>query len=146
MEFINFDSVDLAGYLHQIPDATQNSLPFGLIRVDLKGKILEYNMAEGEMMGVDPGWAIGKNFFDDVASCTKPEAFYGRFAEGVKKGFLNTVFEYTFHHRGVATGVKVTMVTMPDHQGQKTVVIMIKRTSKPQIVDAFLPPALPSAG
>jgi photoactive yellow protein len=137
MEFISFDGVNLADYLSDIPDPVKNTLPFGLIRVDLTGTILEYNMAEGELMGVDPAWAIGKNFFDDVATCTKPEAFYGRFAEGVKKGFLNTVFGYNFNHRGVATSVKVTMVTMPDHQGRKTVMIMIKRANKPLIVDAL---------
>jgi photoactive yellow protein len=140
MEFINFDSVNLADQLSQIPDSVKNGLPFGLIKVDFSGTILEYNMAEGDLMGIDPDWAIGKNFFEDVATCTKPEAFYGRFAEGVKKGFLNVVFDYLFNHRGVATSVKVAMVTMPDYRGQKVVAIMIKRTQKPFIVDALSPP------
>lgn len=137
MEFVKFNNVNLAEQLSQIPDSARNGLPFGLIKVDLVGTILEYNMAEGDLMGVDPNWAIGKNFFNDVATCTKPEAFYGRFSEGVKKGFLNTVFDYIFNHRGVATSVKVTMITMPDHRGQKIVMIMIKRTNKPVIADAF---------
>jgi photoactive yellow protein len=145
MEFINFDSVNLAEKLSQIPDSVKNGLPFGLIKVDLVGTILEYNMAEGDLMGVDPNWAIGKNFFEDVATCTKPEAFYGRFAEGVKKGFLNAVFDYTFNHRGVATMVKVHMVTMPDYRGKKVVMIMIKRTNKPLIVDAFAQSTSPVA-
>lgn len=137
MEFINFDGTDLSEFLSNIPDESLYSLPFGLIRLDLKGTVLQYNMAEGEVMDIDPEWAIGKNFFDTVATCTKPDAFYGRFKEGVEKGFLNTVFDYTFNHRGVTTSVKVTMVTMPDHTGKKSVMVMIKRSNKPVIDDAL---------
>lgn len=137
MEFIKFDDVNLADYLQSIPEPDGNRFSFGFIRVDWVGTILEYNMAESEIMGVDPNWAIGKNFFNDVATCTKPEAFYGLFAEGVRVGFLNVVFDYTFVHRGTASSVKVHMVSMPDHTGRRTVVIMIKRTSKPHVVDAF---------
>ena len=137
MEFIKFDDVNLADYLQAIPEPEKNRLPFGLIRVDWDGTILEYNMAEAELMGVDRDWAIGKNFFNDVATCTKPEAFYGKFAQGVREGFLNVVFDYVFVHKGVSTSVKVNMVTMPDHIGRRTVMIMIKRSNKPQIVDAF---------
>lgn len=141
MEFIKFDSTNLAEFLSTIPDESKNGLPFGLIKLDLKGTVLEYNMAESEMMDVDPSWAIGKNFFDDVATCTKPKEFYGRFKEGVESGFLNTVFDYVFNHRGVATVVKVTMVTMPDHLGKKSVMVMIKRSDKPHIEDAIAQPA-----
>ena len=141
MEFIKFDSTNLAEFLSSIPDGSTNALPFGLIKLDLKGIVLEYNMAESEMMGTDRSWAIGKNFFDEVATCTKPKEFYGRFKEGVERGFLNTVFDYTFNHRGVATIVKVTMITMPDHLGKKSVMVMIKRGEKPLIEDAIALPA-----
>lgn len=141
MEFINFDGIDLAALVPQIPRSVKDKLPFGLIRLDLAGTVLEYNMTEGEMMGVDPNWAIGKNFFKEVATCTKPDAFYGRFVEGVKKGFLNTVFDYTFNHQGVTTSVKVTMITLPDHLGRKSVMVMVKRANKPLIADAIAQPA-----
>ena len=67
MEYINFEGVNLAELLPRIPDAAKDALPFGMVKLDLTGKILEYNMAEGDLTGVDPKWAIGKNFFDDVA-------------------------------------------------------------------------------
>lgn len=141
MEFIDFEGTNLAEFLSTIPDESVNALPFGLIRLDFQGNVLQYNMAEGELMDVDPSWAIGKNFFDVVATCTKPDAFYGRFKEGVEKGFLNTVFNYTFNHKGVATIVKVTMVTMPDHVGNQSVMVMIKRGNRPVIEDAMELPA-----
>ena len=140
MEHISFEGVNLAELLPRIPDSIKDGLPFGLVKLDLVGTILEYNMAEGDLTGVDPKWAIGKNFFDDVALCTKTQAFYGRFLEGVKKGFLNAVFDYTFDHREVATQVKVHMVTIPNHLGQKNVMILVKRANKPLIQNAFAEP------
>jgi photoactive yellow protein len=140
MEHISFEGVNLAELLPRIPDSVKDGLPFGLVKLDLTGTILEYNMAEGELTGVDPKWAIGKNFFDDVALCTKTQAFYGRFVEGVKKGFLNVVFDYTFDHRAEATRVKVHMVTIPNHLGQKNVMILVKRSDKPLVVDAAAEP------
>lgn len=119
MENINFEGVNLAELLPRIPESVKNGLPFGIVKMDLTGKILAYNMAEGELNGVNPNWAIGKNFFDDVALCTKTQAFYGRFVEGVKKGFLNVVFEYVFDHLQEATKVKIHMFTMPDGSGKK---------------------------
>lgn len=137
MENINFEGVNLAELLPRIPESVKNGLPFGIVKMDLTGKILAYNMAEGELNGVNPNWAIGKNFFDDVALCTKTQAFYGRFVEGVKKGFLNVVFEYVFDHLQEATKVKIHMFTMPDGSGKKTVMLLIKRASKPLIIDAI---------
>jgi photoactive yellow protein len=136
MEHISFEGVDLSELLPRIPDSVKDTLPFGLVKLDMTGKILEYNMAEGELTGVSPDWALGKNFFDEVALCTKTAAFYGRFVEGVKKGFINAVFDYTFDHREIATKVKVHMVTVPDHLGRKNVMILVKRANKPLVQDA----------
>lgn len=137
MENINFEGVSLAELLPRIPESVKNGLPFGIVKMDLTGTILEYNMAEGELTGVDPKWAIGKNFFDEVAMCTKTQAFYGRFVEGVKKGFLNVVFEFVFDHQQEATKVKVHMFTMPDSAGKKTVMLLVKRANQPVVIDAI---------
>lgn len=136
MENINFEGINLAELLPRIPESVKNGLPFGIVKMDLIGTILEYNMAEGALTGVDPKWAIGKNFFNDVALCTKTAAFYGRFLEGVKRGVLNVVFEFVFDHQQEATKVKVHMFTMPDSSGKKTVMLLVKRSNQPLIVDA----------
>ena len=140
MEKIDFEGVNLAELLPRIPDSIRDGLPFGLVKLDLTGKILEYNMAEGDLTGVDPVWAMGKNFFDEVAVCTKTQAFYGRFVEGVKRGFMNVVFDFTFDHQETATKVKVHMFTMPDSSGNKTVMLLVKRSDKPLVMDAFSNP------
>ena len=136
MKLTHFENINLAEVLPRIPDI--NVLPFGVIKIDLKGKILEYNMAEGELTGTDSAWATGKNFFHEVAMCTKTPAFYGKFLEGVKSGFLNAVFNYSFDHRNISTRVRVHMMTMPDAQGQKIVVVLVTRINQPvQITEAF---------
>ena len=143
MEHISFEGVDLAELLPRIPDSIKNGLPFGLVKLDTQGIVLEYNMAEGQIAGVDPNWAIGKSFFDEVAVCTKTAAFYGVFMEGVKKGFLNAVFDYTFDSRSQNARVKVQMVMVPDHLGRKNVMILVKRADKPVVIDAVAWPADP---
>lgn len=141
MEHISYEGINLAELLPRIPDSIKNDLPFGLVKLDPTGIILEYNMAEGELTGIDPAWAVGKNFFDDVALCTKTQGFYGKFLEGVKKGFMNTVFDYTFDHRDIATKVKVHMVTLPNHLGKMEIMLMVARANKPVITNAFASPA-----
>ncbi|MBC7609690.1 MAG: PAS domain-containing protein [Polaromonas sp.] len=136
MEIVHLENINLAEVLPRINDI--NVLPFGMVKMDLTGKILEYNMAEAELTGTDPAWALGKNFFHEVATCTNTPAFYGKFVEGVKKGFLNAVFNYSFTHCEIPIRVRVHMITMPDSLGQKIVVMMVTRVNQPvPITEAF---------
>ena len=136
MEILNLENINLAEVLPRINDI--NVLPFGVVKMDLTGKILEYNMAEAELTGTDPAWALGKNFFNEVATCTNTPAFYGKFVEGVEKGFLNAVFNYSFTHCETPTRVRVHMMTMPDSRGQQIVVMLVTRVNQPvQVAEAF---------
>ena len=143
MEILNLENISLAEVLPRINDI--NVLPFGVVKMDFKGNILEYNMAEAELTGTDPTWAVGKNFFREVATCTNTPAFYGAFAEGVKKGFLNAVFNYSFTHCEVPVRVRVHMMTMPDSMGQKIVVMLVTRVNQPvPVTRAFEAPVTSS--
>ena len=143
MEILNLENISLAEVLPRINDI--NVLPFGVVKMDFKGNILEYNMAEAELTGTDPAWAVGKNFFGEVATCTNTPAFYGAFAEGVKKGFLNAVFNYSFTHCEVPVRVRVHMMTMPDSMGQKIVVMLVTRVNQPvPVTRAFEAPVIAS--
>ena len=136
MEILHLENINLAQVLPRISDI--NVLPFGMVKMDLTGKILEYNMAEAELTGTDPAWALGKNFFHEVATCTNTPDFYGKFVEGVSKGFLNAVFNYSFTHCEVPIRVRVHMITMPDSRGQKIVVMMVTRVNQQmKVTEAF---------
>lgn len=109
MDVVKFDSSDLDSKLSGMTSKDLDSLAFGAIELDRDGKILRYNSAEGDITGRDPKETLGRNFFNEVAPCTKSPEFYGRFEKGVKAGNLNAIFEYTFDYKMRPTKVKVQM-------------------------------------
>jgi photoactive yellow protein len=84
-------------------------LPFGAIQLDRAGMILKYNDYESRLARVNKGDAIGKNFFTDVAPCTKVKEFYGRFQEGVANKELFQKFRYRFAFKSGPRDVTVTL-------------------------------------
>lgn len=102
-----YDPLDIDNVLSQMAPDEINSLPFGVIKVDRKGKILVYNAAEGMISGRDPARVVGRNFFREIAPCTNRAGFLGRFVEGLKTGKLDTQFKYLFDFRMRPTMVSV---------------------------------------
>jgi photoactive yellow protein len=76
-----------------------DSLPVGMIQLDRTGRVLKFNQTESDLARVAAADALGKSFFDEVAPCTKVQAFYGKFLEGVENRKLQTVFDYVFRFR-----------------------------------------------
>lgn len=109
LDVVQFGQADIDNTLANLSTGEIDDLAFGAIQLDGKGTILAYNQAEGAITGRDPKAVIGKNFFNDVAPCTKSPAFFGRFQEGVQSGDLNTMFEYVFDYEMRPTKVKVHM-------------------------------------
>lgn len=107
MELIKFGADDIGNVLSRLNERQIDELAFGAIQVDDKGKILSYNITESQITGRKPEDVIGKNFFDEVAPCTRTKDFYGKFLEGVKKGDISTMFEYNFDYKMNPTRVKV---------------------------------------
>jgi photoactive yellow protein len=108
MELIKFGADNLENLVAQGPSRL-NRLPFGAVLVDAGGRIMKYNNAEGEITGRKPEEVVGKNFFTDVAPCTRGHLFQGKFQEGVAKGEVNTMFEYVFDHNMAPAKVRVHM-------------------------------------
>jgi len=108
MEIIKFGADNVDNLVAQDPSRLER-LPFGAVMVDVSGKILKYNSAEGQITGRKPEDVIGKNFFKDVAPCTQGHQFQGKFTEGVAKGSVDTLFEYTFDHNMAPAKVRVHM-------------------------------------
>lgn len=84
-------------------------LPFGAIRLDERGTILSYNLAEASLTGRDPPTVVGRNFFRDVAPCTNVQEFAGRFREGVARKELHVTFPYRFDFQMAPRDVTVTL-------------------------------------
>jgi len=109
LNVISFGAEDIENILAQMTKTQLDKLAFGTIQLDKTGKILSYNAAEAEITGRNSKEVIGKNFFTEVAPCTRRPEFYGVFLEGVKNNNLNNLFEYVFDYNMKPTKVKVHM-------------------------------------
>ena len=109
MLVVEFGKADIENVMASLTAQDIDGLAFGAIQLDAQGRIMQYNAAEGQITGRDPGAVIGKNFFTEVAPCTDTPAFRGAFDAGVKAGTLNAMFEYVFDYQMRPTKVKVHM-------------------------------------
>ena len=110
MKRVRFEPDDLQNTMANISDGEVNELVYGAVELDSQGTILSYNQAESELTGRKPEEVIGRNFFDDVAPCTRSEEFSGRFFKGVKTGEFNAAFTYLFDHQMTPTKVRIIMI------------------------------------
>lgn len=60
MEIVQFGSDDIENTLSKMSDDKLNDIAFGAIQLDASGKIIQYNAAEGDITGRDPGAVVGK--------------------------------------------------------------------------------------
>jgi photoactive yellow protein len=151
MEIMKYENYDLKTIVDRIPEKIRDDLPFGLIKLDLNGTIMEYNMAEAELTGFRAEEVIGRNFFLDVATCTQTPEFYGKFREGVDKGLVNVQFDYMFDTNMTPTTVRVRMAQLGNfvwmtvrrlsEQGQAVAIARAPEYKPAVSPSTFLPPA-----
>ena len=98
----------------RMSEAQLDQLPFGAIRLDRNGRILNYNMRESQLTGRKKEKVIGRNFFTEVAPCTNVQAFAGRFREGVERKEMHTIFPYRFDFEMAPRDVTVTLFYSKD--------------------------------
>ncbi len=85
-------------------------LPYGMIQLDRSGRILRYNAVESRLASLRPEDAIGRQFFTEVAPCTKVKDFYGRFKDGVLHESLDTTFRFHFAFKMLPRDVTVRLL------------------------------------
>lgn len=102
-----------------------DSLPVGVITLDLAGKIVRYNKSEAELARIDQRAQIGRNFFADVAPCTAYPEFEGRFKElAAKQNGGITNFDYTFRF---AWGPQRVHIAFVKKKESSTVDVLVTR-------------------
>jgi photoactive yellow protein len=87
---------DVLDHVDRMTPDELDRLPFGLIQRDAAGRILNYNAVESRLASIAKQDAIGKQFFTEIAPCTRVQEFYGRFKEGVIRESLDTSFHFHF--------------------------------------------------
>ena len=96
---LDFDNPDIGERLWQVSREELDNADFGIICVDDAGLIRFYNKWESRFADVESENAQGKNFFTQVAPCTRNRIFYGRFKEGVQADSIDESFTYTFTYK-----------------------------------------------
>ncbi len=91
-------------------EVTLDELPFGVLQLDNKGKVLNYNEYESGLSGLQKRNVIGRNFFTDIAPCTDLNEFRGEFEKLVAHKRLRATFRYYFPFPRNPREVEITMI------------------------------------
>lgn len=96
--------------LLQLSPEEADALPYGLIVLDPTGVVIGYNAAESRLSGLAAGAVIGRNFFLDIAPCTRVRAFAGLYRQMVDTGEPAVAqFDFVFRFSYGETRVSVLM-------------------------------------
>jgi photoactive yellow protein len=107
---IEVDADSIAAEIGNLTAADLDALPFGAIQLDRTGKVLMYNRTEEQISGRKRLDVINKNFFTEVAPCTRVRRFYGVFQDGVERRSMNEVFDFTFRFPEGAREVRIRLI------------------------------------
>jgi photoactive yellow protein len=107
---IEVDSESIVEELGRMSSSELDTLPFGAIQLDKDGKVLMYNRTEEQISGRKREDVVGRNFFTEVAPCTRVRRFLGAFQAGVDRRELNEVFDFTFRFPEAAREVRIRMI------------------------------------
>lgn len=105
-----------------------NKLPYGVIQLDPTGKVLQYNEIEATLARLDPADVVGKNFFAQVAPCTRVREFHGLFLEGVARKRLSETFAFVFKF---AHGWRAVDISMMYSEKSHTVWLVVSLSERP---------------
>ena len=84
-------------HLLQLSPEEANALPYGLIVLDSLGVVISYNDAESRLSGLAGSEVIGRNFFLEIAPCTRVRTFAGLYRQMVETGEPDFAqFEFLF--------------------------------------------------
>lgn len=100
----------LVGELGSISEIDLDALPFGAIQLDTEGVVIAYNRFESEFAQRAPESVIGRNFFTEIAPCSRVQRFQGAFLSGVERRSLNEVFDFVFRFPSGDREVRIRMI------------------------------------
>jgi photoactive yellow protein len=103
-------------------------LPYGFIRLDEQGTVLEYNTAESALSGLPREGVLGRNFFRSVAPCTCVKQFEGKVQEMVTRGKTGRdEIQFLFKFPGRVTMVNLAMTYDP---ARHEVILLIRKVQQ----------------
>lgn len=110
--------LDDAARLARVSSRDLDGLPYGAILLDTSGRIVAYNDTESRMARLPVEAVVGRNFFTEVAPCTRVKDFEGRFralASGEGAGLASFDFTFPFPFGAQRVSVLLTRHQQPGH-------------------------------
>ncbi len=116
------------GAVSRLSDDAIDGLPFGLLTLDSAGRVIAYNDTESRMSGLPRDRVLGRDFFNDVAPCTRVRDFQGRFFELVQNPVEVRVQSFDFVFRFAHSEQQVSIVIVPARTRGQFRVAMTRRS------------------
>ncbi len=117
----------------QLTPEVADNLPYGFIRLDTKGVVLQYNTAESMLSGLPKKNVVGKNFFRTIAPCTCVKQFEGKIQEMISAGKpARDQIKFLFKFPGRITMVNLVMIYDPE---RNEVILLIKKVQEEEKKD-----------
>ena len=104
------------GAVSRLTPTELDGLPYGLICLDAQGRVVHYNDTESRMARLPREAVLGRNFFQDVAPCTRVREFEGQFYDLVRDPSRLRVRSFDFVFRFRHSEQHVTIVITPARQ------------------------------
>lgn len=120
------------GAVARLSDEAIDGLPFGLLTLDSAGRVLAYNDTESRMSGLPRDRVVGRDFFNEVAPCTRVREFQGRFFELVQNPAQLRVQTFDFVFRFAHSEQQVSIVIVPAKTRGQFRVAMTRRSIVPR--------------
>ncbi len=123
--------VDSVERLSRMTTDEVNELPYGFLILDRDGVVRLYNRYESRMSRLAPDRVVGRNWFRDIAPCTRVEAFFGRFQRLLDEPDVTSErFSFRFHFLHGAQDVTVQMTRAPDESGSVFMTVVRQNVTK----------------
>lgn len=107
---IEIDADAIASEVGKLTGEDLDTLPFGAILLGADGVVLSYNRAEEQLSGRRREDVVGRNFFSEIAPCTRVKKFFGAFQLGIERRALNEVFDFVFQFPAAPREVRIRMI------------------------------------
>jgi photoactive yellow protein len=111
--------------LLQLTHEEADALPYGLIVMDRNGVVVRYNQAESRLSGLAPSQVLGRNFFLDIAPCTRVRTFGGLYRRMVQTG-EPAIAQFDFNFR-FSFGEKRVFVQLAYSQEHERGLVLVEQ-------------------
>ncbi|MCA9620879.1 MAG: PAS domain-containing protein [Myxococcales bacterium] len=116
------------GAVSRLSSEDLDGLPYGLVTLDGAGRVVHYNDTESRLAGLPKDRVIGRNFFQEIAPCTRVRQFEGRFLELVQRPAEVRVQTFDFCFRFAHSEQQVSIVITPARRRGHYHLAMVRRS------------------